>query len=36
MSPEAGRIIWNIAWEYNKHLVQSLIRALSTLDRFDA
>lgn len=25
MSPEAGRIIWNIAWEYNKHLVQSLI-----------
>ena len=32
MSPEAGRIIWNIAWEYNKHLVQSL----STLDRFDA
>lgn len=18
MSPEAGRIIWNIAWEYNK------------------
>lgn len=25
MSPEAGCIIWNIAWEYNKHLVQSLI-----------
>ena len=25
MSPEAGRIIWNIAWDYNKHLVQSII-----------
>lgn len=25
MSPEAGRIIWNIAWDYNKYLVQSII-----------
>lgn len=25
MSPEAGRIIWNIAWDYNKYLVQNII-----------
>ena len=25
MSPEVGRIIWNIAWDYNKYLVQSII-----------